>query len=243
MIDNKNINPFLGSDAEFKRKLTEEITAIDDVQPIEIVNVEDDTGPFPKIELPEMKIEQTPQVTEQMEHFENFEQTPEEIAELEKMIREDRMNELRKLAHSAGLRHEKYNLINKEFERQLLQHPTKNITEKQFDNKTEDYPKVLMINELVDWEYSQNNLISQPYTQPLYQRGAMEDDFEVRYHLNQIRSYNNPNPMSIQVNNVDDDDDNDDEPNMLYVPIDIIGAFRYVLNKERNISSTCAIKI
>jgi putative heme iron utilization protein len=52
-----------------------------------------------------MKIEQTPQISEQMEHFENFGQTP-EVAELEVMIREDRKNELRKLAHNQGLRHE-----------------------------------------------------------------------------------------------------------------------------------------
>jgi hypothetical protein len=82
-----------------------------------------------------MKIEQTPQVTEQMKHFENFGQTPEEKAELEKMIREDRKNELRKLAQSAGLRHETYNLINKQFKREIGRHPTKNITKKQFYNK------------------------------------------------------------------------------------------------------------
>jgi hypothetical protein len=59
------------------------------VQVIEIVNIEDDTGAFPKIEQEEIKIEQTPQVTEEMEHYENFEQSPEEIAEIELMIRED----------------------------------------------------------------------------------------------------------------------------------------------------------
>jgi hypothetical protein len=52
---------------------------------IEIVNVEDDTGPFPKIEKAEMKIEQTLQITTEMEHYENFEQSPEEIAETEMM--------------------------------------------------------------------------------------------------------------------------------------------------------------
>jgi hypothetical protein len=83
------------------------------MQVIEAVNVEDDTGPFPKIEQEEMKIEQTPQVTEEMEHYENFEQSPEEIAEGEMMTREDRKNELRKLAHNQGLRHETYYLINK----------------------------------------------------------------------------------------------------------------------------------
>ena len=100
-----------------------------------------------------MKIEQTPQVTEQIEHIENFGQTPKKITETEMIKREDRKNELRKLAHNQGLRHETYNLINKQFERELLRHPTKNITEKQFDNKLEDYPRVLMIIEPVDWEY------------------------------------------------------------------------------------------
>jgi hypothetical protein len=38
-----------------------------------------------------------------MEHYENFEQTPEEIVESEIMIREDRKNELRKLAYNQGL--------------------------------------------------------------------------------------------------------------------------------------------
>jgi hypothetical protein len=45
----------------------------DEVQVIEVVNVEDDTGSFPKIEQEEMKLEQTPQVTEEMEYYENFE--------------------------------------------------------------------------------------------------------------------------------------------------------------------------
>jgi hypothetical protein len=40
-----------------------------------------------------MKIEQTPQVTEEMEHYENFEQSPEEIAEEKGLIREDRKND------------------------------------------------------------------------------------------------------------------------------------------------------
>jgi hypothetical protein len=47
----------------------------DEVQVIELVNVEDDTGPFPKIEQEEMKIDQTPQIIEEMEHYENFELT------------------------------------------------------------------------------------------------------------------------------------------------------------------------
>jgi hypothetical protein len=67
----------------------------------------------------------------------------------------------------------------------------------------------------------------------------MEGDFGVRYHFNQIRSLNKPNPVSIQVHNID----NEDEPDRIYVPTDIIGAFRYVINKERNIQSTRAVKI
>jgi hypothetical protein len=42
---------------------------------IEVVSLEDDTGPFPKIEQTQMKIEQTPQVTAERKHFENFGQT------------------------------------------------------------------------------------------------------------------------------------------------------------------------
>jgi hypothetical protein len=37
--------------------------------------------------------------------------------------------------------------------------------------------------------------------------------------------------------------DSDEEPDKIYFPTDIYGAFRYVINKERNIQSTCAIKI
>jgi hypothetical protein len=37
-----------------------------------VVNVEDDTRPFPKIEQEDMKTEPTPQITEEMEHCENF---------------------------------------------------------------------------------------------------------------------------------------------------------------------------
>jgi hypothetical protein len=42
-----------------------------------------------------MKVESTPQVTEEMEHYENFEQSPEEIAETELTTREDRKSELK----------------------------------------------------------------------------------------------------------------------------------------------------
>jgi hypothetical protein len=96
-----------------------------------------------------------------------------------------------------------------------------------------------MINEPMDWEESQNSLTSRPYREPLYQGGAQEDDFGVRYHFNQIRSLNKLNPVLMQIHNVDDDE----ESEKMYVLIDIIGAFRFVLNKERNISSTRAIKI
>jgi hypothetical protein len=68
LINNKNINPYILSNKEFKRKIIEEVTPHinDDVQVIEIVNVEDDTGPFPRIEQEEMKIDQTPQIIEKM---------------------------------------------------------------------------------------------------------------------------------------------------------------------------------
>jgi hypothetical protein len=88
-----------------------------------------------------------------------------------------------------------------------------------------------MINEPVDWEQSQSNLVTQPYKQPLYQDGTIEDNFGVRYHFNQI----------IIVHIVNYDTSGDEKK--MYVPTDIIGAFRYVLNKERNISSTRAVKI
>jgi alkyl hydroperoxide reductase subunit AhpF len=69
LIDNKNIDPYILSDEEFKRKLTKEVTTpIDDydVQVVEVVNVEDDTGPFSKIEQEEMKIESISQVTKEL---------------------------------------------------------------------------------------------------------------------------------------------------------------------------------
>jgi hypothetical protein len=115
------------------------------------------------------------------------------------MIREDRKNELRKLAHNQRLKHEIYYFINKQFKREITRHPPKNINERHFNNKPEDNPRVLMINEPVDWEESKNNLRSHLYTQPLYYVGVFEDDFRVKYHFNQIRSYNNPNPIFINV--------------------------------------------
>jgi hypothetical protein len=66
----------------------------------------------------------------------------------------------------------------------------------------------------------------------------MEDDFGVRYHFNQIRSLNKISPVLMQVHNADSE-----ESEQIYIPTDIIGALRYVLNKERNISSTRAVKI
>jgi hypothetical protein len=87
------------------------------------------------------------------------------------------------LAHSAGLRHETYYLINKQFEREIERHQPKSVAEHHFNNKLEKYLNVFMINAPVDWEESQNNLTSRPYTQPLYQGGAMEDDFGIRYHF------------------------------------------------------------
>jgi hypothetical protein len=186
-----------------------------------------------------MKMEQTLEITPEMEHYENFQQTPEERADFEKMIREDRKNELRKLAFNERLHQETYNLINTQFEREIVRHFPKDLVERHFNNKPDDYPNVLMINEPVNWEYSQNNLTSRRYTQPLYQRGAMEGDFGVRYHFNQIRSLNKLNPVLMQIHNIDEEE----ETEKMYVPTGIIGAFRYVLNKERNISSTRAIKI
>jgi hypothetical protein len=178
-------------------------TEIDDAQVIEVVNVEDDTGPFPKIKHEEMKIEQTPQATEEIKHFQNFEQSPEEIVEIEMTIIEDRKNELKRFAYNQGLRYETYYLINKQFEKEIAQHPFKNINERYFNNKPEEYPKVLMINEPVDWEESKNNLTTRPYTQPLYHAGALEDYFGVRYHFNQIKSLNKPDPVTIHVINYD----------------------------------------
>jgi hypothetical protein len=61
LYDDEGIDPINTSDEEFKRKIIEDVTTnIDDVQVVEVVNVEDDTGPFSKIEQEEMKIEQTP---------------------------------------------------------------------------------------------------------------------------------------------------------------------------------------
>jgi hypothetical protein len=56
LYDDEGIDPINMKDDEFKRKIIEDVTTnIDDVQVIEVVNVEDDTGPFPKIEQEEIK--------------------------------------------------------------------------------------------------------------------------------------------------------------------------------------------
>jgi hypothetical protein len=54
------------SNEEFKRTKIDNVSIEEDAQIIEAVNIEDDTGPFPKIEHEEMKIDQTPQITEEM---------------------------------------------------------------------------------------------------------------------------------------------------------------------------------
>jgi hypothetical protein len=168
-----------------------------------------------------------------MEYYENSGPTTDEIIESENMIREDRKNELRKLAYNQGLQQKTYYLINKQFERELILHPPKDIEERVYDNKPKNYPKVLMINEPVIWEESMNNLISRPYKQPLYHGNAVEDDFGIRYHFNQIESLDNSIPVVEDVN----------AEEKIYVPTYVYGAFRYVINKEKNISSTHAVKI
>jgi hypothetical protein len=119
-----DVDPFISYDEEFRnqiiRKLTEEV--VDDVQPVEIINTEDDTGEFPREERVESKIESIPQITEEVEYYENSGPTEEEIVESEMMIREDRMNELRKLQ---GLQQQIYYLINKQLEKELTLYPPK----------------------------------------------------------------------------------------------------------------------
>jgi hypothetical protein len=156
-----------------------------------------------------------------MEYYENFELSPEEIAEAERMIREDRKNELKKFVHNTNLRHETYYLINKQFEKEIERHPPKNINERHFNNKPENYPKVLMINEPVDWEESQNNLTT---------RLKMISELDITLIKSEVQ---------IQYHNIEENE----EINMIYIPTDIYGAFRYIFNKERNISSTQTIKI
>jgi hypothetical protein len=144
------------------------------------------------------------------EHYENFDQTPDEIVETEMMIREDRKTELRMLAFNQGLRHESYYLINKQFESEQ-QHPPKNIEENNLKNSS------------------------------LYRGDAVDDDFGIRYHFNQIQSLGKPNPVTMHLINYNTTND-EEEPNKIYIPADIYGAFRYVINKEKNISSTSAFR-
>jgi hypothetical protein len=94
-----------------------------------------------------------------------------------------------------------------------------------------------MINEPVDWEASKNNLMTRPYN---LLTGAVEDDFGIRYHFNQIQSLDKSNPVTIYVINYTNEDK---EPDKIYVPTDIYGAFQYILNKEKNIPSSRAVKI
>jgi hypothetical protein len=53
--------------------------------------------------------------------------------------------------------------------------------------------------------------------------------------LNQIQCLDKSNPVTIQIHNIDSEKN--------YVPTDIYGTFQYVLNKQKNISSTRAVKI
>jgi hypothetical protein len=60
VYDDDDIDPINMKDDEFKRKIIEDVTTnIDGVQLIEVVNVEEDTGPFPKIEHEEIKTNST----------------------------------------------------------------------------------------------------------------------------------------------------------------------------------------
>jgi hypothetical protein len=63
---------------------------------------------FSKEEHIESELDPTPQILD--EHYENFDQTPDEIVQTEMMIREDKKHELRKLLFNQGLRHESYYL-------------------------------------------------------------------------------------------------------------------------------------
>jgi hypothetical protein len=138
------------------------------------------------------------------------------------MFRENRKNELRKLAFNHGLHQETYYLINKQFEKEFSLHPPKNISEKQFYNKPENYPKVLMINEPVDWEESRINLISRLYTQPLFHAGAFEDDFWVRYHFNQIQSLDKPNPITMFSVGSDEEDEESEKIAFLLLYLELL---------------------
>jgi hypothetical protein len=135
-LDDNDIDSFNINTEEFKNQIIKDITEIGDVQVIELVNVEDDTGDFPKGEQKELKTESTPQLPKRDKHYENSDHTttPEEIAKTEMRIREDTKNELRRFSFDQGLKQETY-LINKQFETEILHHPPKNVEEKVFDNK------------------------------------------------------------------------------------------------------------
>jgi hypothetical protein len=134
-----------------------------------------------------------------MEHYENFEQSPEEIVEIELMIREDRKEELKKFVYNQGLKHEIYYFLNKQFEKEIERHPFKDIVIKIFGEIPDDYLKTLMINEPVDWEASKNNLAIKLYKQFFYHAGVFEDDFGIRYRFYQIQSLDTPNHVTVQV--------------------------------------------
>jgi hypothetical protein len=85
LFDDDNIDPFNSSEEEFRNEVNNSFTdGFNNVQPIEIINVEDNTGNFPRQEQVEAKMESTSQTIDK--HYENSEPTPEEITEYEGMI-------------------------------------------------------------------------------------------------------------------------------------------------------------
>jgi hypothetical protein len=119
------------NDDEFRHKIfefvVEEVNVNDPIEldgnPIEIVNINDDTSNFPREtdSLVELKDELSQKIEEKSQDLKEIEKvqlsSPEEIAETEKIIREDRKNELRKLAYNHELKQETYYLINRQFEK------------------------------------------------------------------------------------------------------------------------------
>jgi hypothetical protein len=59
--------------------------------------------------------------------------------------------------------------------------------------------------------------------------------FGIRYHFNQIRSLDKPDPITMFAVSNDEEDENSEK---ICVPTSIYGAFRYVINKERNVNLT-----
>jgi hypothetical protein len=155
------------------------------VQEPEVIVLQDTYDVYLKVEKKEKEIDRTSQINIKAEHYENFGPTLKEITETEKMIREDRKNELKKLAFNQHLYQETYYLMNKQFEREINNNPPKDIEKRIYQNKPEDYPNALIINEHVNWEESGNNLHNRPYNAALHN---VEDDFGIRYHFNQIWS-------------------------------------------------------